>query len=251
MFRSGFHLLRWFSRMLAVCAIMLLAVPAGASPPEVPQAGWVPAASLPNAVGFYGAVQCPGEPDEYYVLGGAVAVNSPVNNFQHYDVASNNWTSLTSLPTALLGPAAVCYEGRIYLAGGGTGTTISNLFYIYNISTNTWSSGTSLPRAIFGAALGAWDGKLYLAGGSPYPYPYTPVSQLDCYDIASNTWSTLSNSPMPVAAGFAGSVQTGRYLYLVGGWSGNFNANINVTQRLDMATETWELGLPSTAGGLP
>ena len=248
-------------RMLAVCVILLLAFPAQAQPLEGPQASWIETDPLPTAVGFYGAAQCPGEPDEYYVLGGAVASSSPVNNFQHYDVASNNWTSLANLPTALLGSAAVCYGGHIYLAGGHNGTTRTRLFYIYDIATNIWSSGADLPRNVFGTALGAWDGKLYLVGGTPNNYPWAPVNQVDRYDIASNTWSTLPAALMPKASGFAGSVQTGRYLYVVGGWSGDFNANINVTLRLDMATETWEQGptftsrraalaLPATQGHL-
>ncbi len=90
--------------------------------------------------------------------------------------------------------------------------------------------------------MGAWDGKLYVVGGTRIDVPYTPVGRVDVFDIATGEWTAEGGENMPTAASFFGSVQTGPYLYAVGGSSGDFAHNVDQTQRYNMATDEWQVG---------
>jgi hypothetical protein len=47
---------------------------------------------------------------------------------------------------------------------------------------------------------------------------------------------------MPTATAYVNGVQRGPYYFIVGGASGDYNNNVDKSQRYDMATDTWELG---------
>jgi hypothetical protein len=201
---------------------------------------WVEASPVPHITSFYGSAQCEDDPDGFYVIGGAEGYSDPINDFYHYDAASDTWAPLADLPIEMMGIAATCYEGKIYAAGGWRyPANVTNLFHIYDITSNTWTTGPPLPRLAWGAALGAWDGKLFLAGGAPTIQPITPVSQVDIYDIASGVWTAQGGAPMPAGAYGAGEAQVGPYLFMVGGWADDILNNLDTTQRYDMSENTW------------
>jgi hypothetical protein len=203
---------------------------------------WAEAGFIPNEAANAAAVQCPGDMDQYYLIGGWGTVDPPIILLR-YDSNNRAWTDLAALPKQLSSFSAVCYKGKIYVAGGEF-PDINNDLYIYDIAANTWSSAAPAPRPVMGAALGAWDDRLYLVGGTQTheALGMTPVNQVDVYDIDAGTWQADALPPMPEATSFPGYAQAGPYLYLVGGFSGNYDQNVTVTQRLDMSTGIWEIG---------
>jgi uncharacterized membrane protein len=201
---------------------------------------WVEATSLPTPLAA-NLVQCIGIPNSFYMVGGIVTGNVTSNTLYRFNIATQSWVQLAHMPAPLRAVAAACYHGMIYVAGG-LGYDIYRTLYIYNILSNSWSVGPSLPDIVWGAAMGAWDGKLYVMGGTRIGDPYTPESRVDIYDIASEEWTAGGGESMPTAASFFGSVQTGPYIYAVGGYSGNFDHNVDQTQRYNMATNQWEIG---------
>jgi hypothetical protein len=209
-------------------------------PPAPPfGAAWAPAAALNPGRVRYAQVECPDDLNRFYVFGGVDSGFSVTDNSQRYDAATNTWAPLAALPSPEEGPAGVCYQGKIYVAGGG-GTTA---FRIYDIATNDWSSGAPLPRGMWGAAMGAWDGKVFMVGGAP-DFAFSFTDEVDIYDIATNTWNAAGQgTPMPTGAVASGFVQLGRYVYVVGGWgSASPGANVNMSMRYDMQTDTWSTG---------
>ncbi len=85
------------------------------------------------------------------------------------------------------GPTAACYQGYIFVMGGG-GT---NQFYIYEIATDTWFNRPALPRNVAMGHAGAFEGKIYLVGGDDDFFPGSGLSAaVDIYDIAAVTWSS-------------------------------------------------------------
>ena len=209
---------------------------------------WTQAASLLNETAAYAFAHCPEDPDSFYIVGGLdddwVDIGFLTATLR-YDVDTENWVELSPAPFAQFGASAICYEGNIYLAGGiGSDGYVKNYFYIYNIATDTWQFDTWMPRAVYGEALGVWDGKLYLIGGTDegWSQGLTPVNQVDIYDIATHTWTPDALPHMPVAASFPGYDQAGPYLYLVGGFSGDYNFNVTATQRLDLSSWQWDTG---------
>jgi len=204
---------------------------------------WTQAAPIPHGSANSATVQCPDDPDRFYVIGGWSGPDEPITQTLRFDADTGDWFRLAQLPSEISSAAAVCYQDKIYVAGGEW-FDISNDFYIYDIPADSWSNGLSLPRQVKGAAMGAWDGRLYLVGGTPESNDQGlhPVNQVDVYDIAAQTWDADALPPMPAAASFPGYTQAGPYLYVVGGYSGDYDANVTVTQRLDMAIGQWQAG---------
>ena len=203
---------------------------------------WTQANPIPNPGANSATTQCPDDPDSFYVIGGW-GITGAMTQTLRYDADTGYWTRLADLPQGSSTPAAVCYQGKIYLAGGGWVSVYDSL-YIYDIAADTWIPGPDMPRPASCAALGAWDGKLYLVGGTEVgsEQGYDPVDLVDMYDIATHTWYADALPRMPFAASCPGYAQAGPYLYLVGGFSGNYNFNVTATQRLDFSTGAWELG---------
>ena len=184
---------------------------ATASSPLVPNA-WVSASPIPQGLVRYAHAQCEDEPDSFYLISGVSNFNVVSNTFR-YDAATDTWTELAPLPMGQEGPTAACYQGYIFVMGGG-GT---NQFYIYEIATDTWFNGPALPRNVAMGHAGAFEGKIYLVGGDDDFFPGSGLSAaVDIYDIAAGTWS--SGTDMPTAVSNAGYTQIGQYLYIVGGW---------------------------------
>jgi hypothetical protein len=203
-----------------------------------PQNIWTPAAPIPAGVVRYAQAQCLGE-NRFFVISGVGPGGALTGNVFRYDAGPNAWTPLAPFPTPAEGPTGVCFQGKIYVAGGSTSL---NIFRIYDIATNAWSVGAPVPRSVVMAAMGASAGKVYLIGGDSDFQPANGVSTaVDIYDIATNTWS--AGAPMPTGTVSPGYAQIGNFVYVVGGWGVASPAtNVNVSQRYNMTTNTWEVG---------
>ena len=194
------------------------------------------AVPIPIPMSTYGFAQCLDEPEGFYVIGGRDEWDHPLDTFLRYGAVEGIWYRLSPLPEASAGLAAACWQGKIYVV------TPEQQLFIYDIQNETWSEGTSPDRVTWGAALGTWQGKLYLVSGAASEWG-TPTSEVNIYDIASNTWMPYTGETIPTPARFPGYTQTGPYLYVVGGFGNNSpGQNVDATQRLDLSTLTWELG---------
>jgi uncharacterized repeat protein (TIGR01451 family) len=206
-----------------------------------PSNTWYRAAPLPTGRVRYAHAQCPGEPNRFYVISGVPT--SVSKNVWRYDADTDTWTILAPFPATVEGPSAVCYQGHIYVAGGGG----RSQFYIYDIALDTWTQGATLPRGVWGAAFGAWEGRLFLAGGDNDFFAGGASAEVNIYNIATGEWNALG-ATMPVSTSAAGWTQVNEYLYVVGGWSDSTTNNITATQRYNMAYDGWETGPTFTSG---
>ncbi len=206
--------------------------------PDTPESNWFAGADHPDGIIRYGHAQCNEQPHSFYVISGVNGDFTVTKSAWRYDSDTNTWAALAPMPAGQEGPAAVCYQGRIYVMGGGG----SNQFYIYDIANDTWHGGAPLPRDVWSAAAAAWDGKVYLVGGDSDFFPGDTANEVNIYDIATDTW-TGTGAPMPYAAVAAGYVQAGSMLYVVGGWNDSSpTTNVAATQRYDLAANAWETG---------
>ncbi len=208
-----------------------------------PSASWYNAAPLPQGTVRYAHTQCPGDPNRFYVIAG-VTDGHGSDKMRRYDADADGWTELAAFPSPGEGSAAVCYQGRIYVAGGSGGMS---RFYIYDIAQDTWAEGPGLPRAVWGAAMGVWDGRIFLAGGDNDFAFGGQSGEVDIYDIAAGTWYT-NGAAMPAATSASGWTQVNEYLYVVGGWGDTMANNITATQRYNMAFDYWSIGSPFASG---
>lgn len=104
---------------------------------------WVPLANHPNVNGIYG-LQPIGYAGKIWCAGG-IDGNSgaAVTNCYVYDIASNTWSSFTSLPAARGACQAELFEGRLYLvAGSGPGESDVQTIYYYQFENSHWTVDT-------------------------------------------------------------------------------------------------------------
>ena len=201
---------------------------------------WTPVSPIPAPLAG-GLVRCADDPDSFYMVGGIRAFIITSNKLYRYDIATDNWERLANIPKATRTAGTTCYEGKIYVAGGWANKILDSMF-IYDIASDTWSKGPKLPEPTWGAGLGAWEGKLYLVGGNRGADNYAADGQVDVYHILSRKWTASGAADMPYPSGFYGFAQAGSYLYVAGGFTDQFPANGNHTQRYDMDTDTWTAG---------
>ena len=158
------------------------------------------------------------------VMGGTDYFCQAVNTVAEFNVASDTWTVLPSMPTprqelaAVTGPAGKIYaiggfkDGDSGCSGSHTLTTVE----AYSPRLNTWTEITPLNVGRFdlGAAVGA-DGQIYALGGLPSGDTSTPLSTMEVFNPshATNPWTVL---PMPAPDRGSGTEGSDGLIYVNG-----------------------------------
>jgi len=94
-----------------------------------------------------------------------------------------------------------------------------------------------MPAALGGMAIGLWNGIVYVAGGSP-DIGASVVNTLYAYNIAANTWNTLTSMPQALLVSGFGAIH-GK-LYVAGGNNGV--TQLNSLYIYDIDSNTWTTG---------
>ncbi|GAB4093030.1 malectin domain-containing carbohydrate-binding protein [Flaviaesturariibacter terrae] len=188
-----------------------------------------------------------------YVVGaftGAYPHETPVPNLYIYNPASNRWHTGATIPQARRRGAAgaVLYNNKIYLVGGitdGHWAGWVKWFDEYDPATNTWRTLPDAPRERDHIQVVVVNGKLYVAGGrrssaSTGQDVELTIPQVDVFDFAAGTWSTLpAGSNIPTQRAGASNVVLGNEVIVIGGESGSQVAAHVQTEALDVTTGTW------------
>ena len=155
---------------------------------------------------------------------------STTTDFQRYDLSTNNFIPLSSLPTTTSAGAAIIDggDGYLYLTVGGTRTN----FYRYNVSSDTWSSRASVPQGVnSGGDMTRINRTIYVLVGGQSGFMYQ-------YNMDTNVWTAIQNIP-------AGSIDHGgfmtsdgsRYVYV--GVSDRTPIRAKMVFRYDTTNGTW------------
>lgn len=182
---------------------------------------WLPGTNLTNARFFATAAELGGK---IYVIGGAKiqsGSSQSLSSVEVYDALTNSVSSATDLPVALRGASAVSANGKIYVLGGKSNSSFSNVVYEYNPSSNSWSTFSISPfsAAYGGAVFSSSANKIYYFGGLTGE-PTSSSNYLGkaySLDLSSQNWEELSTIPFKIsnfATAFNSSTQKA---YLVGG----------------------------------
>jgi len=144
-----------------------------------------------------------------------------------FDASTKTITYGSPLPYPHRAGGSVQDNGLIYLIGGGNTDAYTDRVDIYNISTDTWSEGAPLPIAMETEAA-YYMGKIYTVGG----YNGAAHNEIFQYDIASNTWTLLTNTPDIVSAHKL-EIYNGQMFIL-----GDFSA-LDRIWKFDIAANSW------------
>lgn len=213
---------------------------------------WIQGAEPPFEIHHFQAVDVDGTLWAVGAFTGGYPDETPLPNAMIYDPMGDTWREGPNIPEdRRRGSAgAAIVDGQIYLAGGAIeGHRGGHVPWLdrFDPLTGAWTRLADAPRARDHAALVALERKLYFVGGRLSMAPENTfgavVPEVDVYDIATDTWTTLPD-PLPAPrAGNAAAVLDG-IVYVMGGESGQTaDAYANV-DRLDVTTGTWSDGDP-------
>ena len=163
--------------------------------------------------------------DYLYIFGGVASGNiNPL--VEQVDLRDGTVTQLNPHPNPVTNGGVATWNNRIYLFGGSlTPSTYSDQLLVFDPAVEAWDFLASMPRT--GQVQGEIvDGKLYLLGG----YNGTPSTEVNVYNIATDTWETTYT--MPVAISAHATAVNGTDIYLVGDF-----ANLTSLARFDTETK--------------
>ncbi|WP_317196481.1 PKD domain-containing protein [Robertkochia flava] len=177
-----------------------------------------------------------------------------IDNIWAFNPVSNTWYQGPEIPSARKRGSAgtVLYNNKIYVLGGNTNGHDGGYvpyFDVYDPATGSWNTLADAPRARDHFHTAVINGKLYAAGGrlsGGNGGVFGPViPEVDVYDFATNTWSTLpasQNIPTPRAS--TATVAFQGKLFVMGGEaeSSTVSSAYNLTEIYDPVSNTWETG---------
>ncbi len=204
---------------------------------------------------------------KFYVFGGFRLPDSgkngwyPENKAWVYDTASQQWSALPPMPTARGALAAVAVGKKIYVSGGATipsGTQLPDglvgggsvellgTLEVFDTETNKWSSLRPMPTPRNHHSIALVDGKIYAIGGrvgSCFSNGWSSnVWMNEAYDIATDTWAT--RAPMPTARSGTGIAALDGKIYVLGGegWVDDFGGVFRANEIYDPKSNSWSRG---------
>ena len=210
----------------------------------------------------FAAVAVGGKVAVFGALTGGFPKEQPVANLWWYDPGADAWTKGQEIPEDRRRGAAACvlYGDKLYLVGGNTNGHFNGFvpwLDSLDLKTGEWIRLPDAPHARDHFQAGLVGGKIFAAGGrrthaeEDNIFNLT-IPEVDVYDIARGTWSTLSK-PIPTPrAGAPTVVRDGRVI-VIGGESGATPQAHAEVEALVVATGAWEtlppMGEPRHSGG--
>lgn len=147
------------------------------------------------------------------------------------------WSTRADIPTAMGYNTAVYYNNAIYNFSGLTATALLSTVYKLDLTSNTWDQVANMPKPRALAMSVVIDNMIYLIGGYSTGSPFTTEGTVLVFDPATNRFTEKARMPVPVfAAGYF--VHEGR-IWVLGGGTTSFQAQTDVVQIYDPASDTW------------
>jgi len=188
--------------------------------------------------------------DKIYVVGGEPRAQASLATVEMYDPATDTWTPKANMPRKRTFLGACGVGGKLYVLGGVTAGDPAAEFCppaldVYDPATDTWTTkgNVKTPRAC--AAVCALDQRLFFIGGVlGGDLHAAPVSTVEQYDPAMDTWTRKAS--MPTARSYPSATVLGGKIYVMGGgvWNG---AIFSTVEMYDPATDTWTRQPPMAA----
>jgi len=147
-----------------------------------------------------------------------LAFNDSNNVIEGMRFVNSQFQQKSPLPNAAADSCTSVYNNKIYIIGGyGTSSSTQlDFVQIYDPTTDIWTQGSVLPVAEWGAACAVYNGKIYLFGGvvSGGGGGGGGTANAYLYDIAGDSWSSLTSLPSAIPDGMMG-VTVGSDIYLL------------------------------------
>jgi N-acetylneuraminic acid mutarotase len=160
---------------------------------------------------------------------------------ERYDIRTNRWQRLRSMPVGLNHPTAAAYRGKLYVHGGYTGrrdlSSATARLFAYSPRTNRWKRLPKSARPRAAHALAVLGGRLYAFGGKN---DEGEMRSMEAYDFKRRRWRAAPPMKGPARDHMTG-VAAGGFLYALAGRDltggpGNFAT----AERYDPRRRRWQ-----------
>jgi len=200
--------------------------------------------------------------NEVYVIGamtGKYPFETPLPSMLIYSPEGDTWKIGPEIPEdRRRGACGVVVDGdSVYMISGivdGHNGTHVPWVDRYDFKTNTWTVLADAPRARDHFQVVMEHGKIYAAGGrnSSYATKQTfelTIPEVDIYDIATNSWTTLDQSGnLPTERAGTSTVLYNGQLIVIGGESASQETAHNQVEALNLNTLKWTTLKPLQRG---
>eukprot|EP00756_Hemistasia_phaeocysticola_P061788 Hpha_TRINITY_DN5195_c0_g1::TRINITY_DN5195_c0_g1_i1::g.192934::m.192934/K10455/KLHL18; kelch-like protein 18 len=136
--------------------------------------------------------------DKVYVIGGTQSRHSPeekvLDIVQEYDPHTNEWTVLPQMQTKRMCPAAVAFQGKLWVIGGSDGHAALSSVECYSPKTGRWEEGPPMFTCRSNATATVLSGRIYVTGGF-CASEGGPLSSVERYDPRLGCWTTVKSMP--------------------------------------------------------
>ncbi|NUM46638.1 MAG: hypothetical protein HUU38_18195, partial [Anaerolineales bacterium] len=181
-----------------------------------------------------------------YLIGGfKTTTNSPTDEVLLYDLNTQTWSNAAPLPNPRGGHAAVAFDGKIHVVGGGNSQRTLEDHSVYDPATDTWTDLAPLPRAKGSPSAVVFEGVLYVLGGRSGPNDFGETHR---YNPETDSWE---EGPAISPLGTAGAVDYCNTIYVFGGESQERDIALNEVLRLNLPHQVWELAPPMPTARAP
>lgn len=138
-----------------------------------------------------------------YVMGGANASGTVINNLQIYNPGTNMWSTGTPLPAVNQHSSAAVVNNVLYVFGGDDGVDApTNAVWAYSPTTKAWTSMAPMLTARNGTLAVVEKNIVYVIGGN-LGNGANFVATVESYNPATNKWTaeTPMDGPKDYGAG--------------------------------------------------
>jgi Kelch motif protein len=242
----------------SVVVILMVAfsalVPTSAAPPEPTGSGpaWAKLAPVPSVGSGVEGMSVADVGDNIIAALGFDSGAGDTATTRIYNIASDTWTFGNPAPGPSSEGAGTSHGGLFYTLGGRFIGARTDL-WSYNPVSDTWTVLSSMPVGRAGLGVAVVGDAIYAIGGRTAtggPCTGGPLSDVERYDIASDTWTTVAPLPSP-RSDLAASVVGGK-VYVFGGCRTQASI-LHDVDVYDPVTDTWDTSpadMPTARAGM-
>jgi N-acetylneuraminic acid mutarotase len=230
-----------------------LTIQADNKPETLSSGNWVQGTSMPFPRYYGGSVMYSRNDTLWlYVIGGDTTGSGHATAAcLRYNVNTDTWEYIASLPEPLRTNAVTIIQDKIYTMGGFNAPFPAlsvNSFYAYDINTNVWTQLADLPNNVFFHSAESFeDSLIYILGGINDSPSDVDVFLKAVYLYNRDNDDFREATEMLEAAASFGSTRVGAKFYLTAGlksttelWSHTFEGEIDNTNRSNINWTTKE-----------
>ncbi|XP_009329747.1 PREDICTED: LOW QUALITY PROTEIN: kelch-like protein 14, partial [Pygoscelis adeliae] len=173
-----------------------------------------------------------------YVIGGRNETGY-LSSVECYNLETNEWRYVSSLPQPLAAHAGAVHNGKIYISGGVHNGEYVPWLYCYDPVMDVWARKQDMntKRAIH--TLAVMNDRLYAIGGNHLKgFSHLDVMLVECYDPKGDQWNILQTPILEGRSG-PGCAVLDDSIYLVGGYSWSMGAYKSSTICYSPEKGTW------------